>query len=295
MPKSGLPCPHDNLSVKVSRGRRGRFLTRIRASLARLFHPKNSLPCVGLVVLGGCLTLIVMPDDAPPSSKEVPSERARTEMPTIVVDPGHGGRDDGTKWRGVGEKEMTLDVGLRVERLLKQSGFPTVMTRRDNVYVTLEERARIANQLADALFVSIHFNSDPTGNSSGIETFYARQKEPPAAEWTWIGLFNRPDPVENDTSEVLAGAVQTALGTRTQAKSRGIHSCNFYVVHHTRCPAILVEGGFISNVFEAQLLSYDQYRETLAQGIVEGVLTYQKMRSRPGGLTAPPRIADLTP
>ena len=100
---------------------------------------------------------------------------------------------------------------------------------------------------------------------------------------------------QEDTSEVLAGTVQSALIPRTQAKNRGIHSCNFSVVHHTSCPAILVEGGFISNVFEAQLLSNESYRESLAQGIVEGVLTYQKMRQRPGGIVPPPHLALLAP
>jgi N-acetylmuramoyl-L-alanine amidase len=270
--------------------------------VGRIFHPKNALPCVGLVVLGGCLTLIMMPDrdesrkpSPVPDSSAGPHWLPRLEvlpMPTVVVDPGHGGKDEGTKWRGVSEKDMTLDVALRVERLLKSVGFPTVMTRRENVYVSLEERARIANQLNDALFVSIHFNSDPTGASTGIETFYARQKAPPDSEWTWVGFFNHAEPVQNDTSEVLAGTVQAALDARTQTKNRGIHSCNFYVVHHTRCPAILVEGGFLSNVFEAQLLAYDQYRETLAQGIVEGVMAYQKMRVQPGGVK-PVKLAEL--
>lgn len=267
-----------------------------------MVHPRHALPCVGLVVLGGCLTLIMMPDRTdlprPPAPEPVaPTGRwlPRLEvlpMPTVVVDPGHGGNDDGTKWRGVSEKDMTLDVALRVERLLKSVGFPTVLTRRENVYVSLEERARIANQLSDALFVSIHFNSDPTGVSTGIETFYARQKAPPDSDWTWVGFFNHSEPVQNDTSEALAGAVQTSLDARTKTKNRGIHSCNFYVVHHTRCPAILVEGGFISNVFESQLLAYDQYRETLAQGIVEGVMTYQRMRTQPGGVK-PLKLAKL--
>jgi N-acetylmuramoyl-L-alanine amidase len=253
---------------------------------------------VGLVVVGGCLTLMVMPDDrsAAHQEKAAAEAAARGEMPTVVVDPGHGGKDEGTKWRGVSEKDLTLEVATRIESLLRQSGFPTVMTRRENTYVSLEERARVANRLSNALFISIHFNSDPTGNSSGIETFYARQKEPPDAAWTWVGLFNRPEASEApDTSEVLAGEVQSALGSRTESRNRGIHPANFYVVHHTRCPAILVEGGFLSNVFESQMLAYPQYQETLAQGVVEGVLRFQKLRAQPGGIIPPPRLARLAP
>jgi N-acetylmuramoyl-L-alanine amidase len=238
--------------------------------------------------------MIAMPDDPPPAEQLAAMERARSELPTIVVDPGHGGRDEGTKWYGVAEKDMTLDVGLRVERLFRAAGYPTKLTRHDNTYISLEERVRVANALDDAVFVSIHFNSDPsTSGSNGIETFYAREKAPPNTEWTWIGFFNKPDSLPPDTSETLAGAVQAAIANRTEAKNRGIHSCNFYVVHHTKHPAVLVEGGFLSNTFEIQLLSNAEYRERLAEGIVEGVMSYQKLRQRPNRPSAQPRLASL--
>jgi N-acetylmuramoyl-L-alanine amidase len=252
---------------------------------------------VGLVVLGGCLTFIVIPDEpARPSSPPLHSLQPpglggvrlsppEATWPTIVVDPGHGGRDEGTKWRGVCERDLTLDVALRIERLLTAGGFSVVLTRRENVYVSLEERTRIANRLSDALFVSVHFNSDATGASSGIETYYARQKEPPDTEWSWIGIFGHSDPVPNDTSIDLAAAVQTAITSRTEASNRGVRMSNFYVVHRTRCPAILVEAGYLSNAFE-QLLVNGNYRERLAQGIVEGVVGY--LKAHPPTQGAPP-------
>jgi N-acetylmuramoyl-L-alanine amidase len=166
-----------------------------------------------------------------------------------------------------------------------------VLTRRENVYVSLEERARVANRLHDAIFISVHFNSDPGGTSSGIETYYAKEKAPPETEWSWIGLFSHGDPVENDTSEKLAASVQLAVTNRTEARNRFIRSSNYYVVHHTRCPAVLVEGGFLSNVFESQLLQGEEYRERLAQGIVEGLLEY--LKSRPPRPATPPRPPEL--
>jgi N-acetylmuramoyl-L-alanine amidase len=278
--------------VKRKTGRRRGFATRIRAAVMNFLSPGTSLPCVGLVVLGGCLTFMVLPDDMQPAALHSDAE-SRNDLPTIVIDAGHGGRDEGTKWRGVSEKDLTLDLAYRVDRLLKSAGFPTRLTRRDNQYIALEDRVRLANKVDDALFVSLHFNSDGGGSSSGIETFYARQKAPPETEWTWIGFFNRPEAPENDTSEVLAGAIQASLTTRTEARNRGIHPSRFYVVHHTRHPAVLVECGFLSNVFEMQMISNVAYRDRLAEGIVEGVMSYQKLRSRPNRSPALPRIAKL--
>jgi N-acetylmuramoyl-L-alanine amidase len=281
------------MSVKRTRGKRG-FAGRVRSALGRLLKPHNAFPCVGLVVLGGCLTMIAVPDE--PVTEKAPrtAERSQTGLPTIVIDPGHGGRDEGTKWHGVAEKDMTLDIAGRVETLLKTAGFPTLLTRRDNTYISLEDRVRQANALDDALFVSIHMNSDSSGSAStGVETYYAREKAPPNTEWTWVGFFNKPESVENDTSEVLAGAIQAAITTRTEAKNRGIRSSNYYVVHHTKHPAVLVECGFISNLFELQLLLNADYRDRIAEGVVEGVMSYQKLRSKPNRSPSQPRLALL--
>lgn len=279
------------MSVKRTRGKRG-FAARVRSALGRLFKPHNAFPCVGLVVLGGCLTMIAIPDDPAGDKTTAPAEH--NGLPTIVIDAGHGGRDEGTKWHGVAEKDMTLDIAARVETLLKTAGFPTRLTRRDDTYISLEDRVRQANALDDALFVSIHMNSDNSGSgSTGVETYYAREKAPPNTEWTWVGFFNKPESIENDTSEVLAGAIQAAITTRTEAKNRGIRSCNYYVVHHTKHPAVLVECGFISNLFELQLLLNTDYRDRVAEGVVEGVMSYQKLRSKPNRNPTQPRLALL--
>jgi N-acetylmuramoyl-L-alanine amidase len=229
---------------------------------------------VGLVVLGGCLTFIITPDE--PDATVPSSPPSRNEFPLVILDPGHGGRDEGTKWRGVSERELTLDLAFRVERLLKIAGFQTLLTRRDDNYVSLEERTRLANNQRNAVFVSLHFNSENSGTSSGIDTYFARRKQAPDNDWSWVGIFNKAEPLPTDSSETLAASIQSALVDRTEARNRGIHSSNFYVVHHTRCPSVLIEGGFISNAFEAQLLATETYRDLLAQGVVEGLLRYQQ-------------------
>lgn len=274
-----------NVNRRSTHGRR--IASSLVAWLCRALHVRNSVPCVGLVVLGGCLTAIIVPEEG--GGEKPAAAHAPAALPTVVLDPGHGGNDEGTKWRGIAESDVTLDVARRVEGLLQIAGFPTVLTRTSNVYVPLSERARVANQYDDALFLSFHFNSDRDPDSNGIETYYAKRKVALNPEWAWIGMFNRPEPIEEDNSEVLAGAVHASMITRTDARNRGMRARDYYVVRHTRCPAVLIEGGFLSNAFEAELLSTDAYKQRLAIGIAEGVMSYQKQRPRP--TAPPPRLA----
>ena len=242
------------------------------------------MPCVGLVVLGGCLTFIIAPDEQPYfESRPAP----QSAFPTVILDPGHGGRDDGARGNGLVEKELTLDVASRTEKLLKQFGFTTVLTRTDDVYVPLPERAAIGNRIDNSIFVSIHFNHAYSG--TGIETFYASQKVPPEEAWTWVGFFNKPQPVASDNGETLAGFIQASMIMRTDAPNRGIRGRPLYVVRHTRGPAALVECGFISNAFEARLIANTEYRERLAKALAEGIMSYTKSRPR----QSPPPVPEL--
>ncbi len=243
------------------------------------------MPCVGLIVLGGCLTFIVAPDEQP----YFESQSTRATFPIVVLDAGHGGRDDGARGNGLVEKELTLDVVNRTEKLLKQFGFQTVLTRPDDAYVALAERAAIANRIDNSIFVSVHFNHAHSG--SGIETFYASQKVPPETAWTWVGFFNKPKPVTGDNGETLAGFIQASMVTRTEATNRGIRGRPLYVVRHTRSPAALVECGFISNAFEARLIANTEYRDRLAKALAEGIMSYTKSRPRPPA--TPPALAQV--
>lgn len=240
------------------------------------------MPCVGLVVLAGCLTFIVAPDEGP--STEAKIQSALSSLPTVVIDPGHGGKDEGATANGLVEKSLSLDVALRVEKILKPFNFPVILTRRDDTFIPLEERAHIANQLENAVFVSIHFNHAKDRVSTGVETFYAPAKVLPNDPLTWVGFFNKPETPPLDNGETLAGFIQASLVLRTDAVNRGIKSRELYVVRHTRCPAVLVEGGFINNPLEATLISNGEYRQRLASAIAEGIMSYQKTRPQP----APP-------
>ena len=244
------------------------------------------MPCVGLIVLGGCLTFIVTPDEQPSLESQVAAASAR--FPTVVLDAGHGGRDEGASALGLVEKDLTLDVTQRTQKLPQQFGFKTVLTRSDDTYVSLPERAAIGNRIDNGIFVSVHFNHAFSGASSGVETFYASEKLPPESAWTWVGFFSKPEPVPADNGETLAGFIQASMVMRTEATNRGIKHRPLHVLRHTRCPAVLVECGFISNPLESRIIANAEYRDRLAKSIAEGVMSYTKSRPRP---PTPPTLA----
>jgi N-acetylmuramoyl-L-alanine amidase len=250
------------------------------AILCKALRMRNTMPCVGLVVLVGSLTFVITPDEEPAKAKRY-SGSGKESLPLIVIDPGHGGRDAGACNNGLVEKDLTLDLAQRVDKRLHRVGFDTVLTRKDDTYMSLQNRADIGNQYDNTLFLSLHFNQDRTSTASGVETFYETEKVVPEAAWTWIGFFNKPDPNRFESGETLAGYVQTSLVLRTDAPNRGIKARDLYVVRHVRNPAVLIEGGFLSSPIEARLLSNGEYRERLATAIVEGVMSYVKSRPRP--------------
>src|SRR6266478_7083200 len=195
----------------------------------------------------------------------------------VVLDPGHGGQDSGAKVGNMLEKDLTLDVAQRVDRLLQSEGLATVMTRVGDGYVSLAERAALTNRVPACVLVSIHFNEDNRPVSSGIETYYAEhQIQPGMPIVSWLPFLQRttaqaPDP----ESQSLAGFIQEALVARTQAVNRGTKAQQFFVIANVRHPAVLVEGGFLTNKEDiAKLTSWD-YREQMAAGIAEGILHYR--------------------
>jgi len=243
---------------------------------------RTGVACVGLIVLAGCFTLVIAPDSEDDGERTFPTAL----LPAVVIDAGHGGKDEGAKNQGVREKNLALEVALRLEIVLNARGFPTVQTRTEDVFVSLSERSNIANRVkGPAIFVSIHFNQGSGKDIAGIETFYADTKVPSANDWTWVGFFSRAEPL--DSGEELAAEVQYAVVRKTGARDRGIRARHLYVTRHTRLPAILVEGGFISNRMESHLLSDDDYANSLVEGIADGIESWWRLRHK----AVPPALA----
>jgi len=210
--------------------------------------------------------------------------RGRSRTPsvirTIVIDPGHGGSDRGTRGdRGV-EKEMTLDVAKRVERYLETEATSVVLTRTTDSTVALEDRVALAESKHADLFVSIHFNSG--GAADGIETYCVPAAGTVSTADAASRKFHRGDDERSpgnrfDEKNVwLAHCVQKSLLKTTGAEDRGVRRARFYVLRCASCPSILVEAGFLTNRTEEQKILTPEYRDQLARAIAEGILTYKK-------------------
>jgi N-acetylmuramoyl-L-alanine amidase len=212
------------------------------------------------------------------------SARVETEAPSppapfavVVIDPGHGGQDSGTIKTGMVEKELTLDIAQRLERLLQQRGLGTLLTRMDDSYVSLQDRAAIANEQPECVFVSIHFDEAGRPAATGIETFYAAHPISfPERVASWLPFLQRTSSEPpNVESQSLATFIQESLVAHTQAVNRGTRPQQFFVIANVRHPAILVEGGFLTNKEDVAKLANDEYREQMAVAISEGVVGYR--------------------
>lgn len=171
--------------------------------------------------------------------------------PTIVIDPGHGGHDMGANNSLVYEKHINLDVSRRLARTLRDAGYRVVLTRERDVFIPLSTRAEIANRYRNALFVSVHFNSSWKTGVTGIETFH-----------------------HASSSKSFASYVQNQLIKHIGAPNRGVKTANFSVLRRTRHPAVLVEGGFISNSKERSAMTDPKYRQVVADSIARGIMQY---------------------
>ena len=203
----------------------------------------------------------------------------RTGVPApftlVVLDPGHGGQDSGATCGSVYEKDLTLDIAQRVDRLLQAQGLATLMTRVGDSYVSLQDRAAVTNRARDCIFVSIHFNESKKP-VSGIETYYAEHQAAPAPRLvSWIPFFQGPA-AESPTlaSQSLARFIQEAMIARTKAPDRGIKAEQLFVLDHVAVPAVLVEAGFLNKEEIAKVDSND-YRDQMAAAISEGILRYR--------------------
>jgi N-acetylmuramoyl-L-alanine amidase len=213
----------------------------------------------------------------------------------VVIDAGHGGTDPGAALPELSEKAITLDIAMRLRRLLTQSGFEVIATRSDDHLIPLRERAHIANVSASDIFVSIHVNSivDHT-NEHGVETYYlgptrdAKLTELAAEEnresgYSLADMRKLLDGIyldaRRDESQRLARIVQAQLygGLRNAdpgLQNWGVKRAPFLVLVATEMPAILAEVGCISNDKEVAMLHKPEYRDRIAHALFDGIRAY---------------------
>src|SRR5450631_4343928 len=178
---------------------------------------------------------------------------------TVVIDAGHGGYDrGGVPGQRIAEKDKTLDVALRLQRILQTDGYRVIMTRDQDVFVPLGTRVAIANSYRNATFISIHFNCSTRVGANGIETYYYR-----------------------GDSAGLAASIHRNVVAGAPTENRGIRRRGFFVLRRTAIPSVLVECGFLTNPTEGRLAQTDSYRQKLAAQIARGIRRQPPPFSRP--------------
>lgn len=212
---------------------------------------------------------------------------------TVILDPGHGGHDRGATSKFGYEKDFALDVALRARPLLEKAGYKVIMTRATDVFIPLEQRPAVANNVPDSIFVSIHFNSSSTNaDARGFEIFSCAPRGAPAT--------NDAGPRERDLREEVANAVDMPSGAlacsvfhallgQVPMVDRGVKHARFAVLRLCTQPAVLIECGFVSNNAESTLISSAAWRANVAEAIADGVENYRDLAERK---TRPKVIAD---
>jgi N-acetylmuramoyl-L-alanine amidase len=236
----------------------------------------------------------------------------------VVLDAGHGGNDPGNVHNGFREKEIALNITLKVGALLeKNPNFKVIYTRKSDVFVDLMQRGKLANQADADLFVSIHcdaHNSLASGASTFVLGLHANEKNFNVAKKENSAIYlekdfetryaqyniNSPEAVIGmtimqeeflDQSVLLAQLIQNNFVQRLGRKDRQVKQAGFIVLHQTFMPSVLVETGFLSNPTEGAYLNSAQGQQQMSQAIADGILTYHKRinGSTQSVVVAPPK------
>jgi N-acetylmuramoyl-L-alanine amidase len=244
---------------------------------------------------------VVPPAPTPLPTRNIPgglsiSRQLGLGVSRIVIDPGHGGHDPGTKARGVTEADLVLDVALRLEALLRKiSGVEVILTRRTDEFVPLPERTAIANREGADLFLSIHVNSSPNAQTRGIETYFlnfannqteaavaARENAESAQAMgalpdfvKAIALNNKLDESRDFASDVQKAMLDKLRGGNKAVKDRGVKQAPFVVLIGAAMPSVLAEISFVTNPQDAKLLRSSAYRQRIADALLTAIRKYQ--------------------
>ncbi|PWB81679.1 MAG: N-acetylmuramoyl-L-alanine amidase [Candidatus Methylomirabilota bacterium] len=229
---------------------------------------------------------------------------------TIVIDPGHGGRDTGAIGRsGAREKDIVLDIGLRLQRLITERlGMKVIMTRSKDTFVPLENRTMIANRHHADFFISLHVNAAPESRAGGFETYFLSRepsdrgaKASAVRENTVLNLEGVGQEAQRGLKSVLWDLTQTLyvkesselaellldeLRHNLKVDNRGVKSAPFFVLIGAAMPSVLVEVAFITNPDEEQKLEQEMHRQQIAEALLAGIAKFRTRYEKRVGVTA---------
>ena len=210
--------------------------------------------------------------------------RAHSTIHTICLDPGHGARDTGGVFGGYVEKRYTLPLAEELAGQLATAGFKVILTRTNDNFVELEDRPALADRQKADLFISLHFNIGPPGKAKGVEVYCltpAKANSTNAGRWGDVSEWgdnlgavpgNRCD----DWNVLLAYQLQKSLVKNLSADDRGVRRARFAVLRTAEMPAVLIEGGFLTDSVEQKKIADPKYRAELAAAIVQGIQSYER-------------------
>tara|TARA_Y100000996_G_scaffold308198_1_gene244929 strand:- start:1625 stop:3118 length:1494 start_codon:yes stop_codon:yes gene_type:complete len=230
----------------------------------------------------------------------------RWKLDTIVLDAGHGGKDPGTLGRrGTKEKDIALDITKRIGLLLeKNTKLKVIYTRREDVFIPIWERTKIANEANGKMFLSIHLNGNPNKTAYGFETYLLRPGKTEDAievahrENEVIKLEDRSENKYRDLSgenliiatmaqsvymkesEELAAMIQEEMGKKVKSKNRGVKQAGFHVLIDASMPNVLIEAGFLTNANEERNLRKSNYRQIIANSIYRAIVKFRYSREQ---------------
>lgn len=230
--------------------------------------------------------------------------RPEFKVDVVVIDAGHGGKDQGTRGKKALEKDVALKIALRVGSYIEKNipGVKVIYTRKDDRYLALDERAEIANKNKADLFICIHANSMPGGKASGTETYVmgmhkdnsnfelAKRENSvilmdenhleryegfdPNSPESYI-LFSLTQSAFQESSLLFAQKVEDQFRFKARRNSRGVKQAGFVVLWRTTMPSVLIETGFLSSATEEQFLASQEGQDLLASGIYRAFKEYK--------------------
>jgi len=200
---------------------------------------------------------------------------------TVVLDPGHGGYDKGQVSHYGSEKDFALDVARKLRPLLQANGLRVIMTREGDYFVPLEVRAKIANAAPNSIFVSIHFNATSDNpNATGFEIFSFTPRGAPSTSDTALTSTSygmQPGSAVDAQSMALSACIYHSVLGHIPEYDRGIKRARFAVLRLTKVPAVLIEGGFLTERGECKLIANKDWRGKLAGAIGMGIENYRTL------------------
>lgn len=258
-------------SLQVEVDSREAMIDGVRHWLSFNARFAGSEPCVSRVDLSRTIDPALRPE-------KVGGLRA---VKTVVLDAGHGGHDNGARSPQGLEKDFTLDTVRRLRKKLEAAGLRVVQTRNRDAFIELEARPRVANRIPNAIFVSLHFNSaDWKPSANGLETYAISPLGAPPSGQDTILARDRERETGHALEPVnftLATTVHHALMGRLPNADRGVKRARFVVLKDAATPAVLIEGGFLTNPAEAARVADPKWREAYASAIAAGILEYKKL------------------